>query len=52
VGRVGVRHWFAVEMCGLSGARRCVVGFFVEVRGVLIRFLSVPSLRGSSVRAL
>jgi len=41
VGRVGVRHWFAVEMCGLSGARRCVVGFLVKVRGVLVGFLSL-----------
>ena len=40
MGRVGVRYWFAVEMCGLSGALRCVVGFFVEVRGVLVGFLS------------
>jgi hypothetical protein len=41
VGRVGVRHWFAVEICGLSGARRCVVGFLVKVRGVLVGFLSL-----------
>ena len=41
MGRVGVRHWFAVEICGLSGARRCVVGFLVKVRGVLVGFLSL-----------
>jgi hypothetical protein len=51
VGRVGVRHWFAVEICGLSGARRCVVGFLVKVRGVLVGFLSLRSLSARFERA-
>jgi hypothetical protein len=41
VGRVGVRYWFAVEMCGLSGSCLCAVGFFVKVGGVLVGFLSL-----------
>jgi hypothetical protein len=39
-GRVGVRYWFAVEMCNLGGFCWCVVGFFVRVDGVLLGFLS------------
>ena len=38
---MGLRYWFAVEMCGLSGACRCVVGILVKVRGVLVGFLSL-----------